>query len=239
MSKIQFDRVHRVGKASGSPGPAAEKHRIIVAKFKTAEGRSIVLQHIKKLDRGKKFGVNEQLPRELAERKRRLLPQYKEAKDQKKQAKWNVDKLVVDGKTRQVQRDTVKDINIDNMDKAVKMQAAFRHSPLENIHGNSFQAHKLKIDTQDDVVPALHALYSDTKTARATHNPYAYRLRTSSGFIEHYDDDGEWGTGNKLLNLLRENNCHNVLMCVSQWYGGSHLGRSRFDHIIRTAKKCM
>ena len=58
--------------------------------------------------------------------------------------------------------------NLDDTEKAVTMQTKIRHSPLENIHGNCFQADKLSITCQDDVVPALHALFSQPKIARAT-----------------------------------------------------------------------
>ena len=62
LRKIRFDRVHRVGRQQG------DGHRVIVAKFNPFEGRQIVLQHIKKVDKSKRYGLNEQLPRELAER---------------------------------------------------------------------------------------------------------------------------------------------------------------------------
>ena len=58
---------------------------------------------------------------------------------------------------------------------------------------------------------------------------------THTGIIEHYEDDGEWGAGRMLLKLLRENNVTNSLVCVTRWYGGKHLGRTRFDLIKEAA----
>ena len=49
----------------------------------------------------------------------------------------------------------------------------------------------------------------------------------------HYEDDGEWGAGKKLLDLLKTKNIVNQLVVVTQWYCGTHLGPSRFDHIKR------
>ena len=140
---------------------------------------------------------------------------------------------------KEVKKDSVRDINVDDTERAVTLQPTIRHSPLENIRGNSFQAHKVNIKNQDDVVPALHAIYSQPKIARASHNIYAYRLKTQHGYIEHFDDDGAWGIGNKLLAMLRENTCENALVCVTGWYGGSNLGRSRLDHILKAAKYCL
>ena len=91
MNRILLDRVHRMGKKGGSfPRP-------LVAKFNSSESKEVIMAHTKNLDRNKKFGINDQLPRELEERKKRLLPQFKEAKSKQLEPKWSVDKLVVKG----------------------------------------------------------------------------------------------------------------------------------------------
>ena len=64
MSKIDFDRVHRIGKKFGN------KKRPIVAKFNPTHGKKIVMDHVKNLNKNKRYGVNDQLPRELEVRKR-------------------------------------------------------------------------------------------------------------------------------------------------------------------------
>ena len=75
--------------------------------------------------------------------------------------------------------------------------------------------------------------------ARATHNIYAYRLKTQSGFIEHFDDDAEWGAGAKLLELMRSHNIEYRLLCATAWYGMSHFGRGRHDGILNAAKSVL
>ena len=94
MEKIVFDRVHRTGRAR----PVF--NRIVLVKFSSYEGRQIVLSHIKHLDR-EKYGVNEQLPREQTERKKQLMPVYKAARRDIKNAKWSREKLIIDGKTKE------------------------------------------------------------------------------------------------------------------------------------------
>lgn len=231
--RIRFDRVHRTGIAG------AGQHRVIVAKCNPSEGKHIIFSHIKNLDKYKKFGVSEQLPREMAERKKQLIPDYRQAKQDKKDVKWSVDKLIISGVVKEVKKDKVRDINVNTTEKAVTLQHEIRHSPPQTHQGSSFQGHSLKITSQDDIIPALHAIYSDSRVARATHNIYAYRLKSSDRYIEHYEDDGEWGAGAKLLDMLRDNNIENSLVCVTRWYGGTHLGKARFNHIINAAKESL
>ena len=172
IDKIKFDRVHRTGQKHQG------QHRVIVAKFNPYEGRQIALNHIKNMDKVKHYGVNEQLPREMAERKKQLLPVYKAAKRSNKNARWNMDKLIVDGKVTEIKSDVIKDINMDTAEKAIDMQKATRHSPRQQHQGSTFQGHSVSITSQDDIVPAIHALYSDSRVARATHNIYAYSIKT-------------------------------------------------------------
>jgi hypothetical protein len=220
MEKINFDRVHRIGKKVGN------KKRPIVAKFNPADGKRIVMDHVKNLDKVKKYGVNDQLPRELEERKKKLLPAFKEARKDNKQPKWQLDKLVIGKNVKKAHKDKVLDINSDTTHMAASMTA--KHAPPKSYGGSSFRGHNVNVAHQDDIIPALHVLYSDERVARAQHNVYAYRLENGT---EHCEDDGEWGGGRVLLQLLREHNITNRLVCVTRWYGGKHLGRARFDYI--------
>ena len=50
------------------------------------------------------------------------------------------------------------------------------------------------------------------------------------------DDDGEHGAGSRLAHLLEMRNETKVLVVVSRWYGGIHLGPKRFVHISNVAR---
>lgn len=227
MNNIKFDRVHRTGpKQQG-------RSRLIIAKFNPSRGKDTVLKHAKNLDKNKRFGVNEQLPRELEERKKQLIPKYREARSKQLRPKWSLDKLVVGSTVTQIERDRVKDINSNTTKIATSMKV--KRFPPKTYNKNSFQGQATDISCQDDIIPALHAIYSDSRVARATHNVYAYRIKVGNDFIEHYEDDGEHGAGHVLLKLLRERNVSNKFVCVSRWSGGTHLGRARFDHITEAA----
>jgi hypothetical protein len=162
-----------------------------------------------------------------------LLPKFKEARAQEKKPKWSLDKKVIE-----VKRDCVKDINIHTTEVAATMKV--HHTPPKtHNNGSSFQAHSISIQSQDDIVPALHAMYADSRVARASSNMYAYRIKSGNTVIEHYEDDREWGAGRKLLKLLQDSKIINKIVCVTRWHGGSNLGRVRFDHILTAAKQTL
>ena len=116
MDKIKFDRVHRVG------GGGSMRHRPIVAKFNPYLVKVIVLNHIPKLDKNKGYGINDQLPRELEERKKQLLPDYRKAKLNQQKVKWSMDKLIIDGEVTVAKRDKVTNINSDTTEQAIRLQ---------------------------------------------------------------------------------------------------------------------
>ena len=70
---------------------------------------------------------------------------------------------------------------------------------------------------------------------------YAYRftdtLPSGRTIIKHdNDDDGEDGAGSRLAQLLEMRKEDGVLVLVSRWYGGTHLGPKRFAHIVNVAR---
>ena len=66
--------------------------------------------------------------------------------------------------------------------------------------GQSFP-HKIK----DEAEQFLYKIQSNYP--KASHNPYAYRIQTSNGMLEIYDDDGEpSGTSGKPIYIMMESN---------------------------------
>lgn len=234
MQQINFDRVHRVGAKNRN------QPRIIVAKFNPGFGKDIVLRHGKNLDRAKNYGVNEQLPQELEQRKKQLLPQFKAARSNNEKPKWALDKLVVGNKVIQVPKDTVRNINTNTIKLATEMK--IRHAPhmehdKDSLRGpTTYQGHTADISSQEDIIPALHAIYADYKVARASHNTYAYRIRSAEGRLtEHFQDDGDHGAGHHLLKLMQEKDITNRLVCVTTWSSGARLGRARYEQMLESA----
>lgn len=89
-------------------------------------------------------------------------------------------------------------------------------------------------------------LLNDKKISKATHNMFAYNFTTTTKqndnsdnggmIVSDNDDDGEKGSGKKLASLLEMCNANNVLVVVSRWFGGIHLGSARFKWIASVAR---
>ncbi|XP_062583394.1 uncharacterized protein LOC134245151 [Saccostrea cucullata] len=87
---IQFHRVHRLGRK------IPNKHRPIIAKFVLFKERERVRREAPATLVGKPFGVNEQYPKAINDRRKLLYPHYKQAKRQNRKAVMVADKLFVD-----------------------------------------------------------------------------------------------------------------------------------------------
>ncbi|XP_045214306.2 uncharacterized protein LOC123564644 [Mercenaria mercenaria] len=92
VEKIQFERVHRVGTKKSQTD-----RRNIVAKFSLFKEREMVRKQWKNLQ-GTNFYMHEQFPKEVNDKRRKLLPQLKEAKRAGKKAWLSFDTLYIDGK---------------------------------------------------------------------------------------------------------------------------------------------
>ncbi|GAX18025.1 hypothetical protein FisN_18Hu239 [Fistulifera solaris] len=105
---------------------------------------------------------------------------------------------------------------------------------------STFQAHVCNIQSDADVQPALlQLLQSSTKLQRATHNMYAWRVCQDGVWKHDNDDDGEDAAGSRLAHLLSVRNENGVLVVVSRWFGGIHLGSKRFAHITNVARQIL
>jgi putative IMPACT (imprinted ancient) family translation regulator len=112
---------------------------------------------------------------------------------------------------------------------------------------SAFQAHLCKVYSERDVKDSLHQLLtSSSKIQRASHNMYAWRITDTTSredgriIIKHdNDDNGEDAAGNKLAFLLDMRKDENVLVVVSRWFGGTHLGPKRFAHIVNVSRKLL
>lgn len=87
-----------------------------------------------------------------------------------------------------------------------------------------------------------HLVSTDKKASKATHNIVAWRAREeppSSVVYQDCDDDGESAAGSRLLSLLQLMDVWNVVVVISRWYGGIHLGPDRFRIINQVARDAL
>ena len=92
VDEIKFERVHRIGHKQDD----ADYPRKIVAKFCNAKDRELVRKQAAQLH-GTKYYISEQFPREIAARRKNLLPKLKAAKKDGKKAWLSYDALYIDG----------------------------------------------------------------------------------------------------------------------------------------------
>lgn len=85
-----------------------------------------------------------------------------------------------------------------------------------------------------------HLLATDKKAARATHNITAWRIHGANGATyQDCDDDGEDAAGGRLLHLMQLMDVWDVMVVVTRWYGGIHLGPDRFRIINQVARDAL
>ena len=109
--------------------------------------------------------------------------------------------------------------------------------PPKSGPSEEFQAHVATVTCMGHVEWVLAALLSDKRIARASHNMHAYRFVDKRGVqVADNEDDGESSSGAKLASLLELTRVNNVLVVVSRWFGGIHLGPARFKYIASTAR---
>ena len=222
---IEIDRAHRIGQNKNGTRP-------IVANLATQAARDMVFSKLKNLKQGSKFSVNEQLPPEVTERRKRLWSKYKEAKQNKtNKVKWSLDKLFINGKCFTAFDD---DIEVNPVD--LENDIEIKHTKHTTVDGSTFMGHCAEIESKNDISSVMAKLMQDRSVASATHNIYAYRTKDGNSIKEGFRDDGEHGAGHQILRLLREMNIENCMIVVTRWYGGQHMGPQRFTCITDSAK---
>ena len=95
----EFHRAHRFGKEYIETKPDGSGHyttRPIVCRFKSFKERERVRSVASEL-KGTRYGISEQFPKEINDRRKALWPHFQEAKKQKKKAFFRRDRLFIDG----------------------------------------------------------------------------------------------------------------------------------------------
>ncbi len=92
------------------------------------------------------------------------------------------------------------------------------------------------VKNREDAKEFLKKLKSNKKYKKASHNSFAIRISRELAIFETKNDDGETGAGKVILNILQKRNYSNIIVVVTRWFGGVHLGQDRFKHIQNATK---
>lgn len=93
LEDIEFERVHRI---PTRPKEDKGQPRPIIAKVSFFQDKEFIKSRIKNLPKGKKYGVADDFPKEVDEIRKKLHPVLKKAKEQRKMAFFNVEKLIIE-----------------------------------------------------------------------------------------------------------------------------------------------
>ena len=229
-----LERVHRIGTK------IPDKTRNVVVKFTSSAHKDKIFKNIKNLAGKKQYKIQEQLPGEIQERRKRLWPQYKQARDRAKldrttKVNWSLDKLYING-TLHTAADDVQSISpSEHYDSNARVE----HSQLKTDKGSTFQGHAANLSQNTSAAAVLAKLLANPSVAKAEHNIYAFRTKIGDTIKEFYSDDGEHGAGQCLLRTLRDQDALDVMVVCTRWFGGTHIGPKRFDHITECIEEAL
>ncbi|VEU22950.1 DEKNAAC104013 [Brettanomyces naardenensis] len=121
-----------------------------------------------------------------------------------------------------------------------------------------FQGYCTPITSESQIAPAIEELLQLHKKVGKASHPAMYAWKTADSHIsmkkgadndpilkelrnlrQGYDDCGERGSGDRLMGLLDRMRLVNVLVAVTRWYGGVHLGPARFRCISDCAGEAL
>ncbi|MCU0815950.1 MAG: YigZ family protein [Cypionkella sp.] len=95
--------------------------------------------------------------------------------------------------------------------------------------GSRYAATCGAVGSRADCDAFLKDLKRNKKFAKATHNTWAALL--PDGTVLR-NDDGESGAAAVIVKMLEREALQGVIIVVTRWYGGVHLGGDRFAHVV-------
>ena len=102
--------------------------------------------------------------------------------------------------------------------------------------GSRYAAAAGTVRTKAEIDAFLDTLRQRRKFDRATHHSWA-ALLSDGGPLKN--DDGEAGAGAVILKMLEREARPDVIVVVTRWYGGVHLGGDRFAHIVTCTRAAL
>ncbi|KAI9345093.1 ribosomal protein S5 domain 2-type protein [Pilaira anomala] len=147
--------------------------------------------------------------------------------------------MTIDDDTEGHDRPTVKSFMGPNPYLNEIPPKIFSSEPLLD-RKSSFVAHVAKVHNTHQVKIVLAHLLQNKKIAKAAHNILAYRIvMPDEKILQDNDDDGETAAGGRLSHLMQILEVENVVVVVSRWFGGIHLGPDRFKNINNVARNAL
>lgn len=226
---------HRLGP------PSKDYNRPVVFKCPTTL-RKRIFDNTTKLA-GKNFSVNQQLPDALAEQRReirqniRQVQKAEESKDENNKSSFLVrnNKLYINGqlKRKKIIPPQPKELFVCKSEKEKMDSLRIKYSQPKPANSSSFTGAACTVESMNDVYLAYRRLFREYP--EADHIVAASSVQLS----EDYQDDGEFGAGYRMLNVIRDHKLTNVAVFVVRHYGGEHVGHMRFSVMKEAASDAL
>ena len=234
---------HRLGQHKSG------KHRMMLVRCKPTLRKRILdnvsnLKH-KTNENEQPYYVNKQLPEMIVEQNknnRRIIREKKEKEkdlDQKKKTEISVreGKVFFDGKPAPVHLKQVQvhDLFPDSSEAKKQKAVQFASSDIVGEIDSHFQACVTKVHNIQEIRRAYYRM--KILHPGADHITAVYINKQHSGF----QDDGEYGAGNKILNMLKENypELKAIAVFIVRNAGITKLGPKRFDCMRDAVKQAI
>ena len=247
VKNIKFIEIHRIGSKEKKVIPGQEpRPRIIAAHLSDPGRKSEILDAAKELD-DEEFRVTNQYPDEVRDRRSRLyaVKAKLEAKQPPTRSDLKYDKLVF--KNGSIHREKVElpsaesllsvssdDKLLDKL-KQIKLTKGEEYTEKRNF----FVSHAAKTESLNAIKNFSTKVLYETGVNSATSNVLVYRYTDSKDEIhEGWINDHEFGAGQSILRMMKENGYMNCSVVMSRWLG-DHLGYKRFNVFQNNAKSAL
>lgn len=210
--KITITRAHRMGVAQG------DSNRMIIAKVAFDHDIRRIFNNAKAL-KNTNFSMSRQLPMEMEERRQFGWAEFKKARDERRNPRFDGGRLHV-GNTPITKFDPLPlplaSLSVlGNTDVGLKMA----ESEEKIIQGHSFRACAIETAALQDVRNGLDKLLQQEYFASASYVPFAYRLNDlNNQTIENFESDSDYNMGLQILKILRTKQALNVTVYLAHSY---------------------
>ncbi|CAH1787635.1 unnamed protein product [Owenia fusiformis] len=235
--QIQIDVAHPIGQGQGVIP--------MVAKFTDRRAVEKIMSYAHNL-KGSRISVSRQLPDTLRDRRSAQIPMLKKLKSEaidNRRDPREVSLHQATLKVRGVKVDPHFDekplqIPITDLDPNID-DTSTNHTNVISHSGTSIQGHVAKAKTTKQAATVIGRLYKSRSLARASHHSYAYRVPGNTGeLVEGFSDDGVWGIGSDILNLMKSMEITNGVIIMTKWSKGP-LNKHNHASYMNQVKDCV
>ena len=108
--------------------------------------------------------------------------------------------------------------------------------PTKIVEGSIFNSYSAPVNNTSSVQLIYKKIQNDN--LMATHIIGAYRIFGQDHIrLQNYCDDGEYGGGRRILNIMKEENIYGKLIIIVRYKNGGNIGSKRFEAIQEITKK--